>query len=555
MEPSVNVFSSSLWTNLGPTLSNDMVDATFILKRDKAVVKKFEEQLLDLSNPSSKNFRKWLTKEQVIEQMAPPAENMKVLVDFLSSVGLSGENVRISDFRDKFFVKIPAALANSILNTEFARFRSVENKDITLLRVTKPYSLPSDISAVVELVDDILRFPSIRRVKLVDIQQEEGITSAATPFTTCGTKCGTAYTQPAVLQQRYNFSLFTGKTVAKNSAVAVAEFQNQYYDQTDLTNFASACGVQVAVDHVIGGNNDAFCKIGCTEALLDIEYIAAITQPIPLTTVYSATYSLQAWVDSIMVPNPPIYMHSVSYGNDEVQQTSAAYMETCNTEFMKAGALGITIMFASGDQGVWGRSGTGTGQFNPDFPAGSPYITAVGGTDFQVKSTVGAEMAWSCGGGGFSNEFGIPSWQSSNVANYLTTANAAGVLPKASLFNANGRGYPDMAALGGQVNPYCVAVKTGSFGGVAGTSASCPVVAGIFAQLNNILLSRASPTTLGFVNPWLYKTAGPKGCFNDVNDGSLNNCNAGYAGFAALNGWDPATGLGTPNYGCLAANI
>jgi tripeptidyl-peptidase-1 len=212
--------------------------------------------------------------------------------------------------------------------------------------------------------------------------------------------------------------------------------------------------------------------------------------------------------------------------------------------------MGLSILFASGDQGVWGRSGVGS-TFHPDFPAGSPYITAVGGTNFQQKSVIGNETAWNCGGGGFSDEFSRPSWQNSQVPSYLDAATASGVLPKASLFNENGRGYPDVAALGGQTNPYCVAIKGGSFGGVAGTSASCPVVAGIFALLNDLRLQKGKPA-LGYLNPWLYSTAGPAGCFNDINDGSTNNCNAGTAGFAALSGWDPATGLGSPNFKCLS---
>jgi tripeptidyl-peptidase-1 len=256
-------------------------------------------------------------------------------------------------------------------------------------------------------------------------------------------------------------------------------------------------------------------------------------------------------VDGIIsLDNSPL-IHSVSYGNDEVQQTSAAYMNEVNTQFAVAGTLGLSILFASGDQGVWGRSGVGS-TFHPDFPAGSPYVTAVGGTNFATKSVIGAESAWSCGGGGFSDTFGIPSWQADNVASYLKTAGAAGVLPRSSLYNANGRGYPDVSALGGQTNPYCVAYRGGSsFGGVAGTSASSPVVAGIFAQLNNVRLANGK-SSLGFLNPFIYANAD---CFNDVSDGSSNYCTTGTTGFAALSGWDPATGLGSPNYSCLATKI
>lgn len=53
-------------------------------------------------------------------------------------------------------------------------------------------------------------------------------------------------------------------------------------------------------------------------------------------------------------------------------------MYTCNTQFQKAGLRGLSLLVASGDQGVWGRSGTAGGKFHPDFPTGSPYITGEG---------------------------------------------------------------------------------------------------------------------------------------------------------------------------------
>merc|ERR1711907_467573 len=118
---------------------------------------------------------------------------------------------------------------------------------------------------------------------------------------------------------------------------------------------------------------------------------------------------------------------------------------------------------------------------HPDFPGGSPYITAVGGTDF-VSDEIGDESAWSAGGGGFSDTFARPSWQDDAVKSYLGSKEAE--LPPSSYYNSTGRGYPDVAALGGQKTPYCVATG-GRFTGVAGTSASCPVVAGVFALLNN----------------------------------------------------------------------
>ena len=81
---------------------------------------------------------------------------------------------------------------------------------------------------------------------------------------------------------------------------------------------------------------------------------------------------------------PPV--HSVSYGNDEAQQTGRAYMDSVNTAFAKLSATGVTILFAAGDQGVWGREGVGT-KYHPDFPAGSPYVTAVS-TCVEIAETL-----------------------------------------------------------------------------------------------------------------------------------------------------------------------
>jgi len=245
------------------------------------------------------------------------------------------------------------------------------------------------------------------------------------------------------------------------------------------------------------------------------------------------------------MPQPPL-VHSVSYGNDEKQQTSTAYMNSVNVQFQKAGTRGLSVLFASGDQGVWGRSGTLARRFHPDFPGGSPYITVVGGTDFAKTGVIGDETAWSDGGGGFSDTFSIPSYQQQAVSQYLASGSSLEKFPPASYFNSTGRGYPDVAALAGVKNPYCVAAG-GAMSGVGGTSAACPVVAAIFAKLNEVRLAK-SAKPLGFLNPFIY-THG-SAAFNDVTTG--DNKAAGRYGFPAAPGWDAATGWGTPDFAKLS---
>jgi tripeptidyl-peptidase-1 len=542
MESDVNKFTSSRWLKENTIKAHDVVKAIFVLKHDDATMKAFDKKLMDVSNPKSANYGKWLNHDEIKALFSPSDAKVKVVTDYIDSFGIKSSSYKVSKLNDMVHVEMPVAIANKMLNTEFAIFRSSLANEVILPRITQPYYLPEEVANVVSIVDDILRFPAIRRTKFTEVKADA---SADAAWNSCGTS-NAAYTNPAVLKSAYSVSV--AATPAKGNSVSVAEFQNQYYDAADLAKFSSQCGVSVSVDTTIGGNNPTICNIGCVEALLDIEYIGALTYPIPLTVIYSSTYSLFDWANQInTLANSPL-VHSVSYGNDEIQQTSTAYMNSVNAQFLTSGTLGLSILFASGDQGVWGRSGVGS-RYNPDFPAASPYVTAVGGTNFQTKGVIGAESTWSCGGGGFSDTFAQPDWQASAVSAYLTAATKAGVLPSTTYFNTTGRAYPDVAALGGQTNPYLVAVHGGAlFEGVAGTSASSPVVAGIFAQLNDVRL-KAGKSSLGFLNPLIYQNPS---CFNDVSDGTSNYCNSGTTGFAALSGWDPATGHGSPNYACLA---
>ena len=140
----------------------------------------------------------------------------------------------------------------------------------------------------------------------------------------------------------------------------------------------------------------------------------------------------------------------------------------------------------------------------------------------------------------------MPTYQADAVKAYLSNPKAQ--LPDASKFNASGRAYPDVSALGGTGTPYCVYFVSGVFS-VAGTSASAPVVAAIFARLNGLRLSAGKPP-LGFLNPWIYQNAD---AFFDVVSGV--NKGRGDDGFTAVKGWDPASGVGTPNFAALVGRV
>jgi len=301
-----------------------------------------------------------------------------------------------------------------------------------------------------------------------------------------------------------------------------------------------------------GGNIPSACGAGaCVESLLDLEYLHAVAGNIPLSDYYYTQYSILNWITQVNGDPARPLVHSVSYGNDEVQQTSTSYMFQCNTQFQTAATLGLSLMFASGDQGVWGRTGCCT-TFHPDFPASSPYITAVGGTDFMnnsptvTASSAAPEQCCVDGGGGFSNTFNMPTFQTSQVNGYLSSGVA---LPPAAHYNASGRAYPDVSANFGLVVNYCM-YEADRWVGVAGTSASCPVFSALVANLNNAQLNKGK-AALGWLNPWLYGLGSTN--FFDVTVGQ-NNANQGM-GFNAAPKWDPCSGLGTAQYNVMINNL
>jgi tripeptidyl-peptidase-1 len=300
----------------------------------------------------------------------------------------------------------------------------------------------------------------------------------------------------------------------------------------------------------LSANTPTDCSVpeGCIESLLDIEYLHSLgPNTFPVNDYYSNTYSLLDWINAVLADSAAPLVHSVSYGNDEAQQTSVSYMNSCNSQFQAAGVKGLSILFAAGDDGVWGREGVTTGTFNPDFPAGSPYITAVGGTDFTGSSITSTETCCTKGGGGFSVTFTRPSYQSTAVSAYLTNPSAS--LPASNLYNAAGRAYPDVSATFGTYIPYCMREES-KWVGVEGTSASCPVVASVMVHLNNLQLNANKPP-LGFLNPWIYQTYQlHPDAFTDITSGRNTDGKGG--GFLAIAGWDPCSGVGTPNQAALA---
>jgi len=262
------------------------------------------------------------------------------------------------------------------------------------------------------------------------------------------------------------------------------------------------------------------------------------------------------WVNEINNETNPPFVHSVSYGS-QGDYPSDSYRDRLNADFQKLGTRGITIIFASGDSGA-GCQGRGLDDqiacdctFYPSFPATCPYVLTVGATKF-LSGNSGPEGAvtYFKSGGGFSQLFPVPSYQSTAVKGYL----ASGVkMPQPCAFNSTNRATPDVSALG---DVHFQVVNGGSVTSVGGTSASAPTFGAIVALLNDIRLNKKQ-STFGFINLWIYSTAAqnPSAFFDvTVGDNTTPDCctSGNLGGFECSAGWDPVTGVGTPNFRVLS---
>jgi len=329
---------------------------------------------------------------------------------------------------------------------------------------------------------------------------------------------------------------------------AVAEFQGQFMNQADLSQF-----FQTYVPQARTGDDVVYAYVGTNqsnygiEALLDIEYIMGVGLGVKTEFWEYANddfcSDLKRWTSDLLSTQDIPVVHSISYGYQGEPSDlgcTAAQVTDIEQSFSKLAARGISIIFASGDSG----SGESWDYYlYPSWPSTSEWVTAVGSTMF-TDSTMTAEQATTQfgSGSGFAWDIKRPSFQQRAVGQYLQNAS----LPFSFLWNDNGRGTADVSALGENFQ----VIVEGQTYNVGGTSCSTPTFAAMISLIND-QLALAGKKPLGYLNPFLYSI--PQ-AFYDVTIGSDMIDRSGNDvefGFNCAPGWDPPSGLGTVNFPVL----
>eukprot|EP01130_Rhizamoeba_saxonica_P000575 TRINITY_DN10543_c0_g1_i1.p1 TRINITY_DN10543_c0_g1~~TRINITY_DN10543_c0_g1_i1.p1 ORF type:complete len:585 (-),score=164.65 TRINITY_DN10543_c0_g1_i1:29-1783(-) len=516
-----------------------------------------EATLLDVADPDSENYQNWWTFDQILDLVAPEEEVLIKVAQWLYDNGV--EQIDITG-RDFIRGVAPVAIAEDLLQTEFFVHKHESGKKTIKSHGT--YIVPEHLEEHIDFISGITELVPPSSVKPRYLQKDN-----------VGNDVSLGYVIPENIRPIYN--LPSHYWVPSESSICVVEFQNDRgYQDPDLKVFNQQCGENVKVDKNINDSHGLDA-----EASLDVQYASAIS--LNGTMWY---WMVSGWMyefaTDLLKSNPYPLVVSMSWGWPEPRQcqiascsgTSEQYVAKVNTEFTKIGLMGITLVASSGDQGSPGDSNPycQDQSLSTIFPGASPWVTSVGATMLaapsseddtfelagnppicQTKKCATTKKEGVCTypgalittGGGFSDYVAMPIWQKQVVQAYL---NSGTPLPPATAFNKANRGFPDVSALG---HAYLIAYN-GQMMQVDGTSCSAPVFGGLVSLLNDYMFDNGKKS-LGWINPLLYKIyAADKTAYNDIVTGN-NKCTetcCSKVGYVAAPGWDPVTGLGTPDH-------
>lgn len=332
---------------------------------------------------------------------------------------------------------------------------------------------------------------------------------------------------PSQIASAYHFSwAYEHGIYGNGTTIAIVDAYGDPSLLYDINAFDEQMGlppIKLQIDGSTGNSNNTSWAV---ETALDVEWAHAMAPGAKILLYLSPNSSsgLEAALSQI-VSERLANVISLSWGTPESDIVKSGSMPTFESIYQKAAEENITVVAASGDQGAY----DGTSSLQVNFPASSPYVTAVGGTSLYLSSNGYQQQAWGGtlsgttfgSGGGYSSYFPEPYWQE-----------------QMGLKNLTGRGVPDVAL---DANPETGAeiVVSGLTYNVGGTSLATPMFAAVAA-----LMDQYTGTYLGNVNPLLYHIASNNTLYQRAFIPIISG-NNGY--YKAHYGWNPVTGLGSPN--------
>jgi subtilase family serine protease len=495
---------------VGPMSKNQRMRLAIILPlRNQGELANLLKRLYD---PSSPDYRHFLTVAQFTQQFGPTKQDYQAVEKFARSQGFSVTNTPAN----RLLVHINGTVSqiNKAFHVAMTTYRHpTENR--TFYSPDREPAL--DLSVPVTHIAGLNNFSLPRpKFKRAPANFRRNSTGSGPSGAYLGSDMRAAY---------YGGTALTGS----GQAVGLLEFDG--YNVSDVTASFAGQPNSVPIQNVLLDGASAGSDGDDGEQVLDIVQAASMAPGMSQIRVYIAPGTSQIGVGDIDIFNEMATDNiakqlSCSWGwnPDDSSQLDPIFQEFA--------AQGQNLFVASGDAGAY----TGSNTTDNSYPAESLYVVAVGGTDLTTNGAGGpwqSETAWLDSSGGPADDgFAIPSWQ-------------AGIANSSNQASTTIRNVPDVAAEANTDNYLCDQGScTGDYGG---TSFAAPRWAGFLALVNQQVVANGT-STLGFINPAIYSIGQGSSYNDDFHDITSGNDNNGQGqSYNAVVGYDLVTGWGSPN--------
>ena len=510
------------------------------------------EAAVNVSTPESPNYRRFVSLDAAASQFGATDEQMNTVADAVKGLGL---NFAVDP--TALFARVSGSTAqwNAALGVPLAEHAGNASNPFTT------YSLPAQLPPALQPAGTAVLLP-------VTQVYDPGVggspppptaspTPAAVPWPlNTGTLPETNCSAPP-LQQRQVYAPQQIQTAYGIDQLRAAASGTPVITVLDLgggwlpgdLNLAAQCFGYAAppIAQTQGDGVVAAIAKASGETSLDLQTVAAVAPAAQLRLVQTTAGSggmLDAFSRALGDPGGPPDVISLSYGRCLVAENEAApaYIAVADSVLAMTALVGVSSFVAAGDSGST-TCGTRTPGTSLSYPAVSPFVTAVGGTRLALgpANTRTSETVWNdaehgaeaAGGGAVGRRTPRPAFQ--NGAN-----------------GAQFRAIPDVSALA-DIVPGWPVVLNSTLQTVGGTSGSTPLTAASTALVAGSERQAGRPQ-LGLVNGWFYAAAlSNSSTFYDITEG--NNDLAAVGCCSATVGYDPASGLGVPNWATLPATL
>jgi kumamolisin len=486
-----------VYTDKGPAPNTDVIRGLVALPtRNRG---ELEAAIKEMYTPGHPRFRQYMTPQEWNARHAPYEQDVKLVADYLTSVGLKVERVAtnrllihftgtVSQFNQAFGVQL------IVLERKSPQVGNEPHDVYGLPRdaeIKAPKYVKDRIASIVSVDLPTHPGPLPNEAGTVPTHKPSPITDGLTPQ-----QVASAYGLTPLYEQG-----FRGQGVKIGVTIGAS------FRWRDLRAFWKIFDVERADPTVVQTMEPPGTRY--REGQLDVEW-SSIMAPEADIIVYmgpDARNTSMIYTFNEAIARGEVNVITDSYCHREDSEPRPVH-EAYNAAATMAAALGITVVAAGGDS-----AGT-------DVPSSSPYVTSIGGTVLEMDGLrVTSEVTWWYSGSGISMTFPTPEWQQGlpQVPRRRAVADVALNAETGYWYTWLGNTIPN-----------------------TGTSFGAPIFAAITAVVNSARASEGKPP-VGWLNSQLYTLPEVQDTFRDITVGRTD------WGYFTGPGWDIPTGWGAPN--------